>query len=164
MKRSGWNRVRWVWGAVVVAGAGLTLPWVGVGWGQAAGGDYRVAGQPVGGGGVSAGGEYSLVGAVLGSGGGASEGLGGGGGYRLIGGVFSVIRSGPVVRPTLRAVLTGDKLAELTWDVDATGFVLEYSPVLGPDAVWQPVEPQPTGRSFVTPCQQPARFFRFRER
>jgi hypothetical protein len=57
---------------------------------------------------------------------------------------------------------TEDEQAELSWDETITGFVLEFSPAIGPNADWQPVAPQPAGASFVTPVAGPARYFRLR--
>lgn len=136
--------------------------------GQSPGGAFRLVGQVVGGGGASQGGAYVLRGSILTPSGGRSAstvqpGVPGED-FRLVGGaVLPMV--GPVVQaPRIQAVLTPDKLAELTWDVDIDGFVLEFSSTTGPGADWQPVVPQPTGRTFTTPCQQPARFFRLRER
>lgn len=147
-----------------------TIAWLvgfgGISWGQATGGGYELISRTVGGGGLSSGGEFELRGAVLAAGGGPSTGVTQPAGmdFGLVGGVFGPLPATAPRRPVVKAVLTSDKLAELTWDVDVTGFVLEFAASLAPDAVWQPVDPQPTGFRFVTPCQQPARFFRFRER
>ncbi|MCC7376900.1 MAG: hypothetical protein IT581_19735 [Verrucomicrobiales bacterium] len=127
--------------------------------GSLGGGAYTLDGNLAGGGGLSKGGNYTLVGAVTQPGTGGSAG----GNYELTAGLF-----GPIVvrlpgTPGINMRFTDDKLAELSWEQDATGFVLEFSATVGPDANWQPVSPQPTGQSFITPCQQPARFFRFRK-
>lgn len=124
------------------------------------GGAYRLTGILVGGGGLSAEGPLRLTGVILPS----ASGRTAGDGYVVTGGVVAAPGETPGLRPRIRARLTEDKLAELTWDEDliGLGYVLEFSPVLGPGENWQPASPQPTGTSFLTPCQQPARFFRFR--
>lgn len=135
-------------------------------WGQAAGGDFRIVGNVVGGGGASAGGQYTLRGAVAQGGVGRSVSIvvpgSGTIDYRLIGGWLGPLSAPIPAAPSLRVRFTEDKLAELTWDQDITGFVLEFSPAIGPKADWQPVIPQPVGSSFTTPCAQPARYFRLR--
>lgn len=121
------------------------------------GGGFALTGHAAGGGGLSTGGSYALVGAVILPTGTVSTG----GGYSLSAGLGGSPASGtgPV---RLRANVTPAKDALLAWDGDAEEYVLEFSPVLGPDANWQPVVPQPTGNTFLTPCAQPARFFRLR--
>jgi len=128
---------------------------------QSVGGRFRLMGQPVGGGGSSLGGVYSLQGSVLTPSGGRSESIGQN--FQLVGGTVLPSVARPNSVPVIRAVLTPDKLAELSWDMDIEGYVLEFSSTTGPGAVWQAVVPQPVGRSFTTPCAQPARFFRLRE-
>ena len=49
----------------------------------------------------------------------------------------------------------------LTWTDD--GVVLESADSLNGPFNWQPVKPAPTGKSFVTPADQPARFFRLNQ-
>ena len=146
----------------------LTMTSVGPILGQSAGGAFRLVGQTVGGGGVSQGGAYSLRGGILTPSGGRSEGTlqpgGAGLDFQLVGGTVIPSGTGPIPVPKIRAILTADKLAELSWDMDIEGYVLEFSNTTGPGAVWQAVNPQPVGRSFTTPCAQPARFFRLRER
>lgn len=124
------------------------------------GGVFSLAGNLAGGGGVSSGGGFILNGAVT------QPGIRGsaGGAFELTAGLFGIAVIPDPGTPQIAVRFTEDKLAELSWDVDASGFVLEFSPSVGPDAVWQPVSPAPTGNTFVTPCQQPARFFRFRQR
>ncbi|MBL9139730.1 MAG: hypothetical protein JNK85_27925 [Verrucomicrobiales bacterium] len=154
MKTQRWI-LTWVGGVALVAavlGYGSAV-------GSSGGGVFSLAGNLAGGGGVSRGGAYVLTGAVtqpgiLGSSGGA---------YELAAGLFGIAVIPTPGTPMIAVRFTEDKLAELSWAVDASGFVLEFSPSVGPDAVWQPVSPAPTGNTFVTPCQQPARFFRFRK-
>ncbi|MBL9126239.1 MAG: hypothetical protein JNL97_01270 [Verrucomicrobiales bacterium] len=152
----------------LLLGIAATGTWVVPTLGQATGGAFRLDAGPVGGGGESKGGTFALRGAVLATPGGSSESVVvpgvGGPSFALIGGIWGPATGTAAKAPTIRAVLTPDKLAELTWDEETSGFVLEFSSTLGPTAVWTPVDPQPTGLRFVTPCQQPARFFRFRER
>jgi hypothetical protein len=135
-------------------------------WGQATGGAFRIVGNAVGGGGISAGGPYTLRGAVAQGGVGRSTSMvepgSGTVDYRLIGGWLGPMTVPVPPRPTMRVRFTDDKLAELTWDQDISGWVLEFSPAIGPGADWQPVVPQPVGSSFTTPCAQPARYFRLR--
>lgn len=134
--------------------------------GQVAGGAFRLTGQVIGGGGTSQGGAFLLQGAVTQAATGRSLSVVEPGGnptdYRVIGGWLGPVSTGSPGRPSMKARLTEDKLAELNWDMDITGYVLEFSSSIGPGAVWQPVSPQPVGMSFTTPCQQPARFFRLR--
>ncbi len=121
------------------------------------GGGFGLAGGVVGGGGTSAGGTYALSGVVpLGSGSGSLGGF-----FEVQGGVLPG-RVVPVFNLVIQSVFT-NKLLGMSWPEDATGYVLEYSPSVGPDAVWLPTDPQPTDNSFLSPCVQPARFFRLRK-
>lgn len=86
-----------------------------------------------------------------------------GGVYRLAGGaLFGGEGEAPTEQPVIRARLTADHLAELSWDEGLTGLVLEVSSELGAGAVWQPADPQPSGNVFLAPIDQPARYFRLR--
>lgn len=55
----------------------------------------------------------------------------------------------------------GDNLV-LAWPERGAGFILESTVALGADAGWQPVQPAPAQRRFVTPLSQPAVFYRLR--
>lgn len=122
------------------------------------GGSFRLVGQAVGGGGASAGGDYAVVGTTVTGSATASRG----GEFVLSGGLAPVqVVPNPAV--PMKVVFTSDKLAELSWPEGTTGYVLEFSPVVGPGAEWTPTSPQPVGNTFVTPCAQPARFFRLRK-
>ena len=136
---------------------------------------------PVGAGAVARGdlegGGFKLTGAISGGGGGSSAG----GPFQISGwvstGPDSVMSGGSFVlqgglappeivpedRPSIRAVFTLDKAVAMTWSAASAGYVLEFSASLGPDAAWTPVNPQPTGATFTSPCQQPARYFRLRK-
>lgn len=137
------------------------LTFTGPASGQAAGGEFRLTAQVVGGGGSSQGGDFVLRGAVSHSASGRSVSLLDPP-FQVIGGVLGGLLAVPPARPQMQVRFTADKLAELTWDVDIAGYVLEFSSSFGPSADWQLVSPQPVGTSFTTPCQQPARFFRLR--
>ncbi len=50
----------------------------------------------------------------------------------------------------------------LTWPESGAGYLLESAVALSDATVWQPVQPAPTERRFVTPLAQPAVFFRLR--
>lgn len=121
------------------------------------GGGFGLTGLAVGGGGTSTGGTYTLHGAVpLGSGSGSQGGL-----FEVTGGILPG-RFVPDPTVLIQSVFT-NKLLGMAWPEEVNGYVLEYSPSLGPDAVWLPTDPQPTGNSFLSPCLQPARFFRLRK-
>jgi hypothetical protein len=146
-------------GTLAVAAVGGALLSFGGPTGPSSGGVLSLALNLTGGGGSSSGGAYALQGAVtqpsiVGSAGGA---------YELTAGLFGIAVLRTPGTPSIGVRFTEDKLAELSWTGDASEFVLEFSPTVGPGAVWEPVSPQPTGNSFVTPCKQPARFFRFRK-
>jgi hypothetical protein len=55
----------------------------------------------------------------------------------------------------------GDTLV-LTWPASGEGYVLESVAALNDAPDWQPVQPAPTERRFVTPLSRPAVFFRLR--
>ncbi len=158
----------WIWKLGRLA-AWVALPALAFGltaWGQAVGGAFRLTGHVVGGGGSSQGGIYVLRGAVSQAAAGfsASEIVSGEPvpEFRAVGGWIGTLPAGPLRPPKMKVLFTADKLAELSWDVDIAGYVLEFSSSIGPDANWQAVDPQPTVSSFTTPCQQPARYFRLR--
>lgn len=127
-------------------------------WASGLGGaGFRLEGLPSGAG-TSTGGSYSLAGWVAPAGGSASRG----GGFEVAGGFAPVqVVSSPDLPLTVK--FTSDKLAELRWPPGLEGYILEFSPRVGPGADWQPTVPQPTSNGFVTPCQQPARYFRLRK-
>lgn len=135
-------------------------------WGQLVGGGFRLTAQVVGGGGTSVGGTYVLRGAASHSAAGRSVSVVEPGtippDFQVIGGWLGPVTGAVVPRPSMRVRFTDDKLAELSWDIDISGYILEFSSSIGPDANWQPVSPQPIGMSFTTPCAQPARYFRLR--
>ncbi len=120
------------------------------------GGQFTLSGGPATGGGQSGGGTFAVAGAP----GETATGP-------LIGGSFSV--TGGLVGV---AIVPGDFALEfsandgqvtLTWPVDAAGYVLEFTPVIGEAADWQPVAPAPVGNTFTTPFNQPLRLFRLRK-
>lgn len=141
--------------ALLVLGAGTLFEPLAI---ALEGDGFVLTGQVGSGGGLSTGGGYVLEGALVLPTGAISTG----GSYLLAGGLGPG-EPGASQPIKFRAVLTPSKDAELSWEGDMAGYVLEFSPSLGPDANWQPVVPQPTGNSFLTPCAQPARFFCLRE-
>ncbi|MGE3311921.1 MAG: hypothetical protein AB7O66_18295 [Limisphaerales bacterium] len=156
------KRVLWVFGIAGLASLFLADRVLGL----AGGGGLQLLGLVVGGGGLSGGGAYVLRGAVPSSASGRSLSLvdpgTGEAPLVLIGGLIGSGPSTPPLRPAVRVRFTADKLAELSWDVDIGGYVLEFSPTVGELADWKPVDPQPVGNTFTTPCAQPARYFRLR--
>lgn len=119
---------------------------------------FGLVGAVSAGGGTSVGDAFALSGWISTG----ADALMTGGSYALRGG-FAPPTLQPERRPSIRASFTASHDVEMVWDVAGTGYVLEFSPSLGPEAVWTPLLPQPTGNSFVTPCGQPARFFRLRK-
>jgi len=118
------------------------------------GGRFTLNGRPVTGGGQSGGGTFAVAGAA----GETAFGPLSGGAFQVTGGLIGVAVVPDDVTPEL--VLTDDGNARLEWSADAAGYVLQFSPTLGPTANWQPVSPTPTGNSFITPFNQSLRFFR----
>lgn len=143
----------------VVLALALCLPAVGQSSVPSTGGEFSLFGNVAGGGGVSRGGDFTLSGGPVTSSVGASSG----GAFRLAGGLIGVYVVESPGAPTIRVVYTSDGQAELSWPAEAIGFQLEHTSGLGPAAVWQPVSPAPTGSAFLTPFNQPARFFRLRQ-
>lgn len=123
------------------------------------GGGFSLFGNLAGGGGVSRGGDFTLSGGPVTSSLGASSG----GVFRLAGGLIGVYVVETPGAPRIRVEFTPDRQARLSWPADATGFQLEFASQLGPAAVWQPVSPAPAGNAWVTPVDQPGRFFRLRQ-
>ena len=82
-----------------------------------------------------------------------------GGGYQGMTGPVSVSAAVAVVpgAATLFIARDGANLV-LTWAED--GVVLESAATLNGTINWQPVTPAPTSKSFATPADQPARYFR----
>jgi hypothetical protein len=111
----------------------------------------------VGGGGISSGGGYTLQGNVR-----ASAPTASGGGFHLQGGLFGVyvIQDDVDAEILLHVERLEDGQARITWPATATGYRLEVTTSLEPRAPWQPVLPAPGGNAFVTPWNQPARFYR----
>jgi hypothetical protein len=118
------------------------------------GGRFTLNGGPVTGGGQSGGGTFAVAGAA----GNAPSAVSQGGTFTVAGGLIGVAVVPGDVTPQL--TLTDDGNARLTWSVDATGYVLQFSPVIGEAANWQPVTPAPVGNTFTTPFSQSLRFFR----
>ncbi len=85
-----------------------------------------------------------------------------GGAYQGMTGPVSVSPAVAVVpgAATLFIAREGASLI-LTWAED--GVILESADNLNGPVNWQPVTPAPTGKSFVTPADQPARFFRLNQ-
>jgi hypothetical protein len=121
------------------------------------GGRFTLDGRPVTGGGQSGGGAFAVAGAA----GNAPSAVSQGGTFTVAGGLVGVAVVPGDVTPQLALTDTGD--AKLTWSGDATGYVLEFTPVIGEAADWQPVTPAPVGNTFTTPFNQPLRFFRLRK-
>lgn len=126
---------------------------------ESAGGAFVLtAPTAAGGGGTSTGGRYALTGTA----GQADAGRLAGGAFTLLGGFIGVLAA-PTVGgdATLAVTLNAAGGAVLTWDQD--GYVLEFRAALGDAAGWQAVLPAPTGRTYTTPANLPARFFRLRK-
>jgi hypothetical protein len=94
--------------------------------------------------------------------------LGGAGALRASGGDFALEAtvtplSVTIVPGDVAVFLTveGDSLV-LTWPASGEGYVLESVAALNDAPDWQPVQPAPTERRFVTPLARPAVFFRLR--
>ena len=62
-----------------------------------------------------------------------------------------------------RARTTTDGQVTLRWPAEAAGYGLEFTPVIGEAANWQPVTPAPAGNTFTTPFNQPLRFYRLQK-
>lgn len=82
-------------------------------------------------------------------------------GFDLTGGLIGVYA--PDFEVTLKAELTQTGIIRLWWPAAVSGYQLEFTTVLGPDAVWQAVEPTPVGHEYLTAPIQPTRFFRLRQ-
>lgn len=81
-------------------------------------------------------------------------------GFDLAGGSIGVYA--PDFEVTLKAELTQTGIIRLWWPAAVSGYQLELTTAMGPDAVWQAVEPTPVGHEYLTAPVQPARFFRLR--
>lgn len=140
--------------AVAFAGAGLLL----LGAEEPLkGGKFILTGTTTGGGGRAGGGNFSVNAAV----GQPSTTSSQGGNYQLTGGLLGVVVvPGEVVITVER---TEEGSTRLTWPSTAVGFQLQSASQLGPQPDWKPVEPAPPGNVFLTPTDQPLRFFRLRK-
>lgn len=70
----------------------------------------------------------------------------------------------PTESPAITAARAGEAIT-ISWPEEATGFILESSPVLGPDAVWTPVSATPevaNGMRSVTLTPSEDTYFRLR--
>jgi len=118
------------------------------------GGSFTLTATPTGGGGRVGSAAYTVEGAV----GQMATGKSNGGSYQLSGGILGVVVVPGEVTVTVET--TGDGQARLTWPANAVGFQLQFAEQLGPSPDWKTVLPAPTGNTFVTPMDQPLRFFR----
>jgi hypothetical protein len=118
------------------------------------GGSFRLTGGTTAGGGHGAGGSYSLEGSA----GQTATETSSGGTFQLTGGLLGVVIVPGEVTVTIET--TADGQARLTWPSTAVGFQLQFSGHLGSSPNWKAVEPAPTGNVFLTPMDQPLRFFR----
>lgn len=146
---------RWRWGrSVQVLALVLTtsLPLVAQ---PLTGGSFSLTGGIGTGSGPSSGGPFSITGWAVSAGAGTSTG----GEFALVCGLpaIYVVPNGDVA---LNVELTGNGDVRLWWPAEATGFQLQFSTILGPDAVWLPVEPAPGGNTYTTAPISQTRFFR----
>ena len=63
-------------------------------------------------------------------------------------------------QPTLAIGLGGPGGTNFVVSFTPTGGRLEWSPVVGPGAVWQPVTPDPYATPFIIPATNASQFFR----
>ena len=106
------------------------------------GGRFSLDGGPVTGGGQSAGGAFAVAG---GAGETATGGLSGGT-FTVTGGLIGVaVVPGDVVLDFTNT----DGQVTLTWPADASGYVLQFTPVIGDASNWQPVTPAPAAHTFM---------------
>lgn len=122
------------------------------------GGSFVLVGAPAAAA-TMTGGTFRLAGYVASSGADTSSGES----FDLTCGLIGVYvaTGGPV---PLKIQLTPAGQARIWWAPDVTGYELESTTALGPDADWQPVGPTPSGNEYFTPPLDPARFFRLRKR
>ncbi len=121
------------------------------------GGAYVLVGAPATGG-TSQGGDFAITGYVAAAGATTSSGAE----FALTCGLLGLYGTTGDGLP-LKVELTPKGNVRLWWAADATGYQLEFTTALGPDAVWQVVDPIPTGNSFTTGPVPAARFFRLRQ-
>lgn len=118
------------------------------------GGTFQLIGTTTGGSVRAGGGGFQVEGAV----GQPDTGTSRGGPFTVTGGILGVvIVPGDVA---LRVEKTEDGQAKLSWTAEAAGFQLQFATTLGTAPDWKPVEPVPDGNIFITPADQPLRFFR----
>ena len=147
------NRRRLLGG--VLLGLGLTTAVLRAG--PSVGGDFSLVGGVASGGGKASGGDFAVDAAA----GQPAAGPLSGGDFQVTGGLVAVtVVTGGAVALRLSAT---DSQVTLTWPAEAAGYVLEFTPVIGEAANWQPVTPAPAGNSFTTPFNQPLRFYRLRK-
>lgn len=118
------------------------------------GGSFSLTGGTTAGGGRGAGGAYALEGSA----GQTTTDTSSGGTYQVTGGLLGVVIVPGEVTVTIET--TADGQARLTWPSTAVGFQLQFTGQLGASPDWKAVEPPPTGNAFITPMDQPLRFFR----
>lgn len=135
----------------------------------ASAGGFSHAAQPLEGGSFSLVGTMAAGGAALGAGFAidgraavAGTGTSVGAGFELTAGLFGVF-SAPVGEVRLQMALPGPGGIRLSWPADATGYQLEFTPTVGPGAVWQAVQPVPEGNSYLTDPRHPTRYYRLRK-
>jgi hypothetical protein len=119
------------------------------------GGDYVLSATSASGG-TSTGGSYSLNGWIASSGAGTSSG----GELTLVCGVFDLYAA-PSGDALLRVALTVEGKVRIWWV--PSGYQLEFSPVLGGEAVWQNVVPNPAGNEWTAEPSAPSAYFRLRK-
>lgn len=123
---------------------------------SSSGGRYTLNGAPVSGGGRSGGGNF----AVAGGAGETTTGPVKGGTFQVTGGLTGVV---VIEGDVAIAISTANGQVTLTWPAGTAGYVLEFTPQLGPGATWQSATPAPSGNTFTTPSNQSLRFFRLRK-
>lgn len=119
------------------------------------GGAFSLIGGIATGSGSSSGGPFSITGWAVSAGAGTSTG----GEFGLVCGLPDIyaVPNGDV---PLNVELTGNGDVRLWWPTEATGYQLQFSTALGPEAVWRPVEPAPGGNAYTTAPLSQTRFFR----
>lgn len=117
------------------------------------GGSFTLEGGPVAGGGPAGGDPFGLDGSA----GETATGALAGGTFEVTGGLLGMAVGPGEVALDFTAT---DSQITLTWPADAAGYGLEFTPVIGDAANWQPVTPTPPANTYATPFNPPLRFFR----
>jgi len=125
---------------------------------QASGGNFAVRGSAEhSGGGTSRGGAFSVTGVI----GQPAAGALSGGTFQIAGGLIGVYALPTAGGDAALTITRANGSAIIGWDKN--GYVLETRMAFGAAGVWEAVTPAPIERSYTTPINQPARFFRLRK-